>query len=170
MTLRALTRRGDHSVRSVTLILRSLDGVAYTTGSDLDEDHKEIHMSLQYIAGIPDERAASEIKVRHPRDALAQPCRTSRRALSRTRWCIASNITGRERVLEVGAPCATMASLSRRSPGLIEGVAGQSAHTHGHQTFSRTIAPQTMFGYAQATCPRTGIAAETAGTRATRTQ
>lgn len=35
--------------RSVTLILRPMNGVAYTTGSDLDEDHKEIHLNLNYI-------------------------------------------------------------------------------------------------------------------------
>ncbi|KAH8659135.1 peptidase of plants and bacteria-domain-containing protein [Tricladium varicosporioides] len=35
--------------RSVTLILRSMEGVAYTTGSELDSDHKEIHFSLDYI-------------------------------------------------------------------------------------------------------------------------
>ncbi|KAG0649204.1 hypothetical protein D0Z07_4491 [Hyphodiscus hymeniophilus] len=35
--------------RSVTLVLRSMPGVAYTTGSDLDSDHKEIHFSLDYI-------------------------------------------------------------------------------------------------------------------------
>lgn len=35
--------------RSVTLILRSMGGVAYTTGSELDSDHKEIHFSLDYI-------------------------------------------------------------------------------------------------------------------------
>ncbi|GAB7359049.1 hypothetical protein MBLNU230_g5121t1 [Neophaeotheca triangularis] len=35
--------------RSVTLVLRSMNGVAYTTGSDLDEDHKEIHVNLNYI-------------------------------------------------------------------------------------------------------------------------
>ena len=39
--------------RSITLVLRSMDGVAYTTGSDLDNDHKEIHFSLDYIASIP---------------------------------------------------------------------------------------------------------------------
>lgn len=38
--------------RSVTLILRDLDGVAYTTGLDLDDDHKEIHLSLSYIAHV----------------------------------------------------------------------------------------------------------------------
>jgi hypothetical protein len=35
--------------RSVTLILREVDGVAYTTGIDLDKDHKEIHINLKYI-------------------------------------------------------------------------------------------------------------------------
>jgi hypothetical protein len=35
--------------RSVTLILRDFDGVAYTTGTELDDDHKEIHLSLLYI-------------------------------------------------------------------------------------------------------------------------
>ncbi|TLD24201.1 hypothetical protein PspLS_06830 [Pyricularia sp. CBS 133598] len=38
--------------RSVTLILRDMDGVAYTTGSELDSDHKEIHFSLHYIESI----------------------------------------------------------------------------------------------------------------------
>ena len=48
--------------RSVTLILRSMDGVAYTTGSDLDSDHKEIHFSLDYIhKAIPTSRKAHEI-------------------------------------------------------------------------------------------------------------
>ena len=30
-----------------------MDGVAYTTGIELDDDHKEIHFSLDYIKGIP---------------------------------------------------------------------------------------------------------------------
>jgi len=48
--------------RSVTLILRSMDGVAYTTGSDLDSDHKEIHFSLDYIhKAISQERKTQEI-------------------------------------------------------------------------------------------------------------
>ncbi|KAF6843502.1 plant basic secretory protein [Colletotrichum musicola] len=47
--------------RSVTLILRDMGGVAYTTGSDLDDDHKEIHFSMSYIASIPAERRTSEI-------------------------------------------------------------------------------------------------------------
>jgi hypothetical protein len=38
--------------RSVTLILRPFDGVAYTTGTDLDDDHKEIHLNLNYIRSI----------------------------------------------------------------------------------------------------------------------
>ena len=35
--------------RSVTLVLRSMDGLAYTTGLQLDDDHKEIHLSLDYV-------------------------------------------------------------------------------------------------------------------------
>ncbi|KAL2853329.1 hypothetical protein BJY01DRAFT_73770 [Aspergillus pseudoustus] len=35
--------------RSVTVLLRDIGGVAYTTGKELDNDHKEIHISLQYI-------------------------------------------------------------------------------------------------------------------------
>lgn len=38
--------------RSVTLYLEDMPGVAYTKGSDLDDDHKEIHFSLRYINGI----------------------------------------------------------------------------------------------------------------------
>ncbi|KAI4243885.1 MAG: hypothetical protein L6R40_003267 [Gallowayella cf. fulva] len=41
--------------RSVTLILRDMDGVAYTTGKELDNDHKEIHFSLEYISKVPSE-------------------------------------------------------------------------------------------------------------------
>jgi hypothetical protein len=49
------------STRSVTLILRSMPGVAYTTGSDLDSDHKEIHFSLDYIRSIDKSRKTEEI-------------------------------------------------------------------------------------------------------------
>ncbi|KAI9645380.1 hypothetical protein NHQ30_006118 [Ciborinia camelliae] len=49
------------TTRSVTLILRSMEGVAYTTGSELDDDHKEIHFSLDYINGIASERKRHEI-------------------------------------------------------------------------------------------------------------
>lgn len=57
----------DHipPTRSVTLILRSMPGVAYTIGLDLDDDHKEIHFSLDYIAGISSRtpgREAAEIQ------------------------------------------------------------------------------------------------------------
>ena len=47
--------------RSVTLILRSMAGVAYTEGIDLDNDHKEIHLSLDYIAHIAILRRHHEI-------------------------------------------------------------------------------------------------------------
>ncbi|KAL1955566.1 hypothetical protein VTO42DRAFT_8445 [Malbranchea cinnamomea] len=39
------------STVSVTLILRSFSGVAYTVGLSADSNHKEIHFSLNYIAG-----------------------------------------------------------------------------------------------------------------------
>ncbi|KAH8426179.1 basic secretory family protein [Aspergillus melleus] len=35
--------------RSVTILLRDISGVAYTTGTELDDSHKEIHISLPYI-------------------------------------------------------------------------------------------------------------------------
>ncbi|KAB8211421.1 Peptidase of plants and bacteria [Aspergillus parasiticus SU-1] len=46
--------------RSVTFFLRDIGGVAYTTGMELDDDHKEIHLSLQYILTamkLPDPKA-----------------------------------------------------------------------------------------------------------------
>lgn len=39
--------------RSVTFILRDMGGVAYTTELDIDNDHKEIHVSLRYIQNKP---------------------------------------------------------------------------------------------------------------------
>lgn len=48
--------------RSVTVIVRDMPGVAYTTGSELDADHKEIHVSASYIAGVPAGRVMSEIQ------------------------------------------------------------------------------------------------------------
>jgi hypothetical protein len=47
--------------RSVTLILRSMEGVAFTTGKDIDDDHKEIHVSTDYIASISAERREKEL-------------------------------------------------------------------------------------------------------------
>ncbi|KAF2402016.1 BSP-domain-containing protein [Trichodelitschia bisporula] len=47
--------------RSVTLVLRSMEGVAYTTGKEIDGDHKEIHFSTDYIAGCSEERRAEEM-------------------------------------------------------------------------------------------------------------
>ena len=37
------------SVRSVTIVLENMGGVAYTKGNELDDDHKEIHISTSYI-------------------------------------------------------------------------------------------------------------------------
>ena len=43
---------GIPKIRSVTIVLRDMGGVAYTTGINLDDMHKEIHISLQYLAGM----------------------------------------------------------------------------------------------------------------------
>lgn len=50
--------------RSVTVVLRNMGGVAYTTGTELDpEHHKEIHLSLSYVAGVkPKSRLSAEIE------------------------------------------------------------------------------------------------------------
>ncbi|KAI1426451.1 BSP-domain-containing protein [Xylaria sp. FL1777] len=51
------------TTRSVTLIVRPMDGVAYTIGIDLDpEQHKEIHFSSRYIAAISPDRRSREIE------------------------------------------------------------------------------------------------------------
>ena len=39
-------------VRSVTVIVREMGGVAYTTGLPLDDLHKEIHLSLDYVQAV----------------------------------------------------------------------------------------------------------------------
>lgn len=39
--------------RSVTFILRQYAGLAYTTGTELDSDHKEIHINLAYLSKVP---------------------------------------------------------------------------------------------------------------------
>lgn len=47
--------------RSITLVIRDMEGVAYTTGLDIDEDHKEIHLSTKYIEYVPESRQKEEI-------------------------------------------------------------------------------------------------------------
>lgn len=61
LTLLYDTPTNPTPTRSVTLILRDKPGVAYTTGTDLDRDHKEIHLSLSYVAKIRKERLRDEI-------------------------------------------------------------------------------------------------------------
>lgn len=51
--------------RSVTLILEDMPGVAYTKGTDLDDDHKEIHLSMGYVKGI--RRAPSSTPTPNPK-------------------------------------------------------------------------------------------------------
>lgn len=55
------THENPVSTRSVTLVLREKPGVAYTVGSELDSDHKEIHFSLGYISRISEDRVKDEI-------------------------------------------------------------------------------------------------------------
>lgn len=47
--------------RSVTLVVHSAQGLAYTTGKELDQDHKEIHISMNYLESVPPERRRLEI-------------------------------------------------------------------------------------------------------------
>ncbi|KAG5969208.1 hypothetical protein E4U57_000075 [Claviceps arundinis] len=47
--------------RSVTLIIRDMSGVAYTMGTDLDNDHKEIHLALSHITDTDRALTCSEI-------------------------------------------------------------------------------------------------------------
>lgn len=47
--------------RSVTLVLRAMDGVAYTTGLALDDDHKEIHLNTRYVEQVGEARQKEEI-------------------------------------------------------------------------------------------------------------
>ena len=48
----------DNRVEKILLVLRPMEGVAYTFGSEI---YKEIHFSLDYIAGAK-ARATDEIK------------------------------------------------------------------------------------------------------------
>jgi hypothetical protein len=48
--------------RSITLILESMGGVAYTTGKAIDDDHKEIHFSTDYISQVSDTRLKEEMQ------------------------------------------------------------------------------------------------------------
>lgn len=76
-------------VRSITLILRPMEGVAYTTGTTLDEAHKEIHLSLDYLSAKIEQfvrqhpsttstaAAAAPTTSRLPDVEMAVPSRTS---------------------------------------------------------------------------------------------
>lgn len=48
--------------RSITLVLRAMGGVAYTTGLDIDGDHKEIHFSTDYISQVSETRMKEEMQ------------------------------------------------------------------------------------------------------------
>jgi len=49
-------------VRSVTLYVRPMGGVAYTAGNWMDGDNKEIHLSADYVRGQSETRARDEIR------------------------------------------------------------------------------------------------------------
>jgi Peptidase of plants and bacteria len=50
------------NVRSITLFVRSIPGVAYTTGNWLDGDNKEIHLSVEYVRDQSPARTRDEIR------------------------------------------------------------------------------------------------------------
>ena len=50
------------NIRSITLYVRPMGGVAYTTGNWLDGENKEIHLSAEYVLRQSKERARDEIK------------------------------------------------------------------------------------------------------------
>ncbi|KAL5002508.1 hypothetical protein BDV10DRAFT_202121 [Aspergillus recurvatus] len=89
--------------RSVTVLLRDIGGVAYTTGKELDNDHKEIHISLSYI----------------------QNCRTKANPLAELVGVLTHELV---HCYQYAAPRATVdgkpdVSTPRAPGGLIEGVA-----------------------------------------------
>lgn len=63
-TLYSTSRTNDRipGTRSVTLVLRPMQGVAYTSGTELDDDHKEIHLSLDYVKGTSSRNAGKEAR------------------------------------------------------------------------------------------------------------
>jgi len=50
------------NVRSITIFIRPMDGVAYTTGNWMDGDCKEIHFNSNYIRNLSSERVRDEIR------------------------------------------------------------------------------------------------------------
>ena len=49
-------------IRSITIDVRPMGGVAFTTGNWMDGDNKEIHVSAEYVRGQSKERARDEIR------------------------------------------------------------------------------------------------------------
>ncbi|KAH8723618.1 peptidase of plants and bacteria-domain-containing protein [Phaeosphaeriaceae sp. PMI808] len=58
---RDLNKKCIPPTRSITLVIREMEGVAYTTGRDIDDDHKEIHLNTKYIEQVPESRQKEEI-------------------------------------------------------------------------------------------------------------
>ncbi len=63
LVLRLLYDRNQDQpgTRSVTLVARAMPGVAFTKGIDIDNDHKEIHLSTDYIASTGPELRMLEV-------------------------------------------------------------------------------------------------------------
>lgn len=51
-SLPSILQSSSPPVRSITLFLRPFDGVAHTNGSELDNEHKEVHLSTEYLEKI----------------------------------------------------------------------------------------------------------------------
>ncbi|KPI43371.1 uncharacterized protein AB675_7134 [Cyphellophora attinorum] len=98
-------------VRSVTIVLREMGGVAYTTGIDLDDAHKEIHVALPYLSRyLPKDRPEDY------RDDLPAPTTTTTSLTNFHREALG--------VLTHEAVHCYQHNLSGTAPGgLIEGIA-----------------------------------------------
>ncbi|GAA5914538.1 hypothetical protein JCM6882_000410 [Rhodosporidiobolus microsporus] len=56
---------GPPPIRSVTFHIRSFDGVAHTCGSELDNDHKELHLSSSYLATVAHNCGGKLSEIKH---------------------------------------------------------------------------------------------------------
>ncbi|PWN54284.1 BSP-domain-containing protein [Violaceomyces palustris] len=59
----------EKEVRSITLVIRDMEGVAYTTGNQLDDAHKEIHLSANYILSSG-EPPTPDDAIKHAKDEV----------------------------------------------------------------------------------------------------
>ncbi|GAA5904540.1 uncharacterized protein JCM6883_003820 [Sporobolomyces salmoneus] len=52
-------------IRTISLLLAEIDGVAYTKGSDLDNDHKEIVLSTKYLESVYENSGKDSKRLKH---------------------------------------------------------------------------------------------------------